>query len=54
MNLRIQTWDSVSVFDVLRKGLEDLADLCDVVEEKFTEARDEFNEAHPERVATAT
>ncbi|KXT01412.1 hypothetical protein AC578_9512 [Pseudocercospora eumusae] len=29
MNLRIQTWDGVSVFDVLRKGLEDLADLCD-------------------------
>jgi len=43
MNLRIQTWDNVSVFDVLRKGLSDLADLCDVVEEKFSASRDEFN-----------
>ncbi|KAH9828303.1 DNA-directed RNA polymerase I and III 14 KDA polypeptide [Teratosphaeria destructans] len=51
MNLRIQTWDGVSVYEVLRKGLKDLADLCDVVEEKFTTARDEFNETHPDRVA---
>jgi len=43
MNLRIQTWDNVSVFDVLRKGLSDLADLCDVVEDKFSASRDEFN-----------
>ena len=41
--------DNVSVFDVLRKGLDDLAELCDVVEEKFTESRDQFNEAHPNR-----
>ncbi|KAK5120000.1 RNA polymerase subunit AC19 [Meristemomyces frigidus] len=52
MNLRIQTWDNVSVFDVLRRGLSDLADLCDVVEDKFTVARDEFNTAHPDRVAS--
>ncbi|TKA28913.1 hypothetical protein B0A50_03324 [Salinomyces thailandicus] len=45
MNLRIQTWDNVSVFDVLRKGLSDLADLCDVVDDKFTASRDEFNAA---------
>ncbi|KAF2768715.1 RBP11-like subunits of RNA polymerase [Teratosphaeria nubilosa] len=51
MNLRIQTWDGVSVYEVLRKGLKDLADLCDVVEEKFTAARDDFNETHPDRVA---
>ncbi|RMZ09029.1 hypothetical protein D0862_03749 [Hortaea werneckii] len=43
MNLRIQTWDNVSVFDVLRKGLSDLSDLCDVVEDKFSASRDEFN-----------
>jgi len=43
--------DNVSVFDVLRKGLSDLADLCDVVEDKFTVARDEFNTANPDRVA---
>ncbi|KAK3070080.1 RNA polymerase subunit AC19 [Teratosphaeriaceae sp. CCFEE 6253] len=51
MNLRIQTWDDVSAFEVLRKGLSDLADLCDVVEDKFTTARDEFNTAHPEQAA---
>lgn len=37
------------MFDVLRKGLDDLADLCDVVEDKFIAARDEFNAAHPDR-----
>jgi len=51
MNLRIQTWDNVSVYDVLRKGLSDLTDLCDVVEDKFTVARNEFNAAHPAREA---
>lgn len=40
----------MSVFEVLRKGLDDLSDLCDVVEEKFTTARDEFNATHPDRV----
>ena len=40
--------DNVNVFDVLRKGLNDLADLCDVVEEKFTDARDQFNEEYPD------
>lgn len=42
MNLRIQTYDNVSVYTVLEKGLEDLMAMCDVVEEKFTIARDEF------------
>lgn len=40
MNLRIQTYDDVNVQDVLEKGLNDLMDLCDVVLEKFVEARD--------------
>ncbi|KAF2219752.1 DNA-directed RNA polymerase [Elsinoe ampelina] len=47
MNLRIQTWDDVSVYDVLEQGLQDLADLCDVVIEKFTESRDEYEAANP-------
>jgi DNA-directed RNA polymerase I and III subunit RPAC2 len=34
--------DGVSVYAVLEKGLEDLMAMCDVVEEKFTVARDEF------------
>lgn len=41
--------DNVSVYDVLRKGLSDLAAMCDVVEDKFTVARDEFNAANPDR-----
>ena len=41
--------DDVSVFEVLRKGLDDLADLCDVVEDKFTAARDEFNATNLDR-----
>ncbi len=32
----------ITAFDALRKGLEDLTEACDVVTEKFTEARDEF------------
>ncbi|OBW66017.1 MAG: P-loop containing nucleoside triphosphate hydrolase protein [Aureobasidium pullulans] len=43
MNLRIQTWDEVNVYDVLEKGLNDLMDLCDVVVDKFTVSRDAFN-----------
>jgi DNA-directed RNA polymerase subunit L len=31
-----------TAFDALRKGLEDLMAACDVVTEKFTDARDEF------------
>jgi DNA-directed RNA polymerase I and III subunit RPAC2 len=30
------------VFAVLEKGLDDLMDLCDVVTEKFTVAKGEF------------
>jgi len=42
MSLRIQTYDGVSVYTVLEKGLEDLMAMCDVVEQKFTIARDDF------------
>jgi len=42
-----RTTDEVSVYDVLEKGLSDLADLCDVVVDKFTVSRDEFNSANP-------
>ena len=31
-----------TAFDALRKGLEDLMEACDVVTEKFKEAKDEF------------
>jgi DNA-directed RNA polymerases I and III subunit RPAC2 len=42
--------DNVSVFDVLRKGLNDLSELCDVVEDKFENARDEFKASYPDGV----
>lgn len=36
--------DGVNVQDVLEKGLKDLMDLCDVVIEKFEDARRDFQE----------
>ncbi|MCJ1247200.1 RNA polymerase subunit AC19 [Trapelia coarctata] len=42
MNVRIQTYEGTTVYDALEKGFDDLVDLCDVVTEKFTEARDAF------------
>jgi DNA-directed RNA polymerase I and III subunit RPAC2 len=48
MNVRIQTWEDTgtTAFDALRKGLEDLMDACDVISEKFTQARDDFDESN--------
>ncbi|KAK8081478.1 hypothetical protein PG996_000259 [Apiospora saccharicola] len=43
MNIRIQTYDTTTATEALEKGLQDLEDLCDVVSEKFWEARNEFN-----------
>lgn len=34
--------DGTTVYDALVKGFDDLMDLCDIVTEKFTEARDRF------------
>lgn len=34
-----------TAYDALRKGLEDLMDACDIVTQKFGEARDEFEMA---------
>lgn len=45
--MRLIPTDDVSAYDVLEKGLQDLADLCDVVVDKFTVSRDAFNEANP-------
>ncbi len=44
--------DGTSVYDALEKGLDDLMDLCDVVTEKFTEARDAFDEEQRDRMET--
>ncbi len=35
--------EGTTVYDVLEKGFNDLMELCDVVTEKFTVARDEFD-----------
>ncbi|MCJ1459247.1 RNA polymerase subunit AC19 [Mycoblastus sanguinarius] len=43
MNLRIQTYEGTTVYDALEKGFDDLVGLCDVVVDKFTAARDDFN-----------
>jgi len=44
MNIRIQTWEDTqtTAVDALRKGLVDMVEACDVITEKFSEARDEF------------
>lgn len=34
--------EGTTVYDALEKGFDDLMNLCDVVETKFTAARDEF------------
>ncbi|KAM3081032.1 RNA polymerase subunit AC19 [Clarireedia jacksonii] len=46
MNIRIQTYN-MSAEDALRKGLDDLIDLCDVVAEKFIVAREEYTSNNP-------
>ncbi|KAK5663951.1 hypothetical protein OQA88_163 [Cercophora sp. LCS_1] len=44
MNVRIQTYPGTKAIDALNKGLKDLQDLCDVVTDKFIEARNDFND----------
>ncbi|ETI23045.1 hypothetical protein G647_04841 [Cladophialophora carrionii CBS 160.54] len=45
MNIRIQTWEDTktTATDALRKGLEDMIEACDVISEKFHDARDGFD-----------
>ncbi|KAL4750230.1 hypothetical protein BDW72DRAFT_176320 [Aspergillus terricola var. indicus] len=50
MNIRIQTYDSTTAVEALEKGLDTLMDLCDVVTDKFTAARDEFNAEQANRM----
>ncbi|CAG8135286.1 unnamed protein product [Penicillium salamii] len=50
MHVRIQTTDSTTALEALEKGFNDLMDLCDVVTEKFTSARDQFNEESGNRM----
>jgi len=41
MNIRIQTYEGRAI-EALEKGFNDLMDLCDIVADKFTAAREEF------------
>ncbi|GCB27986.1 DNA-directed RNA polymerases I and III subunit RPAC2 [Aspergillus awamori] len=50
MNLRIQTYETTTAVEALEKGLDTLMDLCDVVTDKFTTARDDFNAAQADRM----
>ncbi|CCH58972.1 hypothetical protein TBLA_0B01290 [Henningerozyma blattae CBS 6284] len=36
LNLRVQTYGDITASDALAQGLQDLMDLCDVVEDTFT------------------
>lgn len=50
MNIRIQTYEredgkkGMTAFEALEKGFEDLADLCDVVSERFAGERGVFGQ----------
>lgn len=48
--LTIYIADSTTALEALEKGMDDLMDLCDVVTEKFTVARDQFNEESSNRM----
>ncbi|KAL4899683.1 hypothetical protein BDW74DRAFT_163126 [Aspergillus multicolor] len=50
MNIRIQTYDSTTAVEALEKGLDTLMELCDVVTDKFTTARDTFNAEQADRM----
>ncbi|KAJ5376415.1 DNA-directed RNA polymerase I and III subunit [Penicillium cosmopolitanum] len=41
---------TTTALEALEKGFSDLMDLCDVVTEKFTDARDQFNEENSNRM----
>jgi len=42
MNIRIQTYENTTAIQALEKGFDDLIDLCDIVDDKFKRARQDF------------
>lgn len=44
--------DSTTAVEALEKGLDSLMDLCDVVTDKFTTARDAFNANEADRMTS--
>ncbi|EPY50729.1 DNA-directed RNA polymerase I and III subunit Rpc19 [Schizosaccharomyces cryophilus OY26] len=45
MNLRIQTIPSTTAIEALKKGLDDLMDLCDVVTDSFNKELQDSNQS---------
>jgi DNA-directed RNA polymerase I and III subunit RPAC2 len=50
--LIVNDTDNTTAVEVLEKGLNDLMDLCDVVSDKFTVARDNFNDAKADQMVS--
>ncbi|WLF76504.1 RNA polymerase subunit AC19 [Lodderomyces elongisporus] len=48
LNVRIQTYGNISAVEALHQGLDNLSELCDVVEEKFEEKLKEGNYSREE------
>ena len=46
MNIRIQTYGNISAVEALHQGLDNLSELCGVVEEKFEQRLKEGNFTH--------
>ncbi|TQS34628.1 hypothetical protein Golomagni_04981 [Golovinomyces magnicellulatus] len=44
MSVRIQTYKGTTAVQALEKGFDDLMELCDIIAEKFMEARQQFAE----------
>ncbi|KAK4249948.1 hypothetical protein VTI28DRAFT_7865 [Corynascus sepedonium] len=42
MNVRIQTFEGTTAIQALQKGLQDLQELCDIVTDKFIDARERY------------
>lgn len=50
MLILLLSTDTTTALEALEKGFNDLMDLCDVVTEKFTAARDQFKEDQVNRM----
>jgi DNA-directed RNA polymerase subunit L len=44
MNIRLQTTEGNTAVEVLKDGLADLEEICNLIDEEFTAALDRFKE----------
>lgn len=49
MNVRIQTYKPYTPREALRKGLDDLVDMCETIEDKFVDAKEAFDKKEAEK-----